>query len=192
MPKQKLDYEKFANTVLYLLERCHPTRPGSTAVLKMLWYADYWHYRKHLASVTGGEYVALPRGPVLDGYKELFEQLETDNVVEAHTVPVYGQPENDKIELHPKMEADEEVFSEIERETLDQVIRECAHQSGNALSASTHREPPWMIVYPVAPNQRIPYSLFRWIENAPTEADLVKAKAALDRPHCKAVLATLR
>lgn len=191
MPKQSLDYDKFANTVLYVLERCQPARPGSTHLLKMLWYCDYSHYRKHLQSITGGQYVAMERGPVLDGYRDLFTRLETDRVVEVHNVPVWGHPENDKVELHPLMEASAAVLSEIERETIEQVIRECADKSGNLLSERSHREPPWMISYPVKPNGVIPYTLFRWLDNAPTEADLLKAKAALERPDTKKALAAL-
>jgi uncharacterized phage-associated protein len=191
MSRQKLDYNKFANTILYLLERSSPAHPGSTHLLKMLWYADYSHYRKHLRSITGAEYVAMERGPVLDDYKELFERLARDNVVVIEKVPVWGHPENDKVELRALMDASEAELSETERETLDQVIRECADKSGNWLSERSHREPPWMISYPVTPNGRIPYSLFRWIDNAPTEADLEKAKQALARPECQKVLAGL-
>lgn len=191
MPRQKLDYNKFVNTVLYLLDRSGPARPGSTHLLKMLWYADYSHYRKNLRSITGAEYVAMERGPVLKGYKELFERLEGDKVVEIEIVPVWGHPENDKVELRALMEPSEAELSEAERETLDQVIRDCADKSGNWLSERSHREPPWMISYPVAPNGHIPYSLFRWIDNAPTEADLERAMQALARPECQEVLAGL-
>lgn len=190
MSQQKFDYSKFANTVLYLLERSNPSRPGSTHLLKMIWYADYTHYRKHLRSITGGEYVAMQRGPVLTGYKELFDRLSADAVVGVEKVPVWGA-ENDKVELRPLMEPSEAEFSDAERETLDQVIRECADKSGNWLSERSHREPPWMIAYPVTPSAKIPYTLFRWMDNAPTEADLVRAKESLARPECQKVLATL-
>jgi uncharacterized phage-associated protein len=190
MKNQELNYDKFANTVLYLLERSAPNSPGSTVLLKMLWHADYWHYRKHLRTITGGQYVAMERGPVLDGYKSLFERLEGQSAVERRDVPVYGKSKA-KVEYHARMEPSEDALTEAERETLDEVIRECAHQSGNALSERTHREGPWMMVYPIAPNKPIPYSLFRWLDNVPTESDLEKAKQALDRPACQAALAEL-
>ncbi len=83
------------------------------------------------------------------------------------------------------------MLSDAERETLNEVIRECAHKSGNALSERTHREGPWMMVYPIAPNKPIPYSLFRWFDNVPTETDVASARQALSRPACQAVLAAL-
>src|SRR5205085_1101395 len=104
--------------------------------------------------------VAKERGPVLNGYKELFERLHADGVVNIEKIPVWGHPGNDKIELHARMEANDAELTELERETLDQVIRECGDKSGNSLSERSHREPPWMISYPVTPNGRIPYSLF--------------------------------
>lgn len=190
MKTLEINYAKFANTVLYLLEGAIPNRPGSTVLLKMLWHADYWHYRKHLSSITGGQYVAMERGPVLDGYKNLFERLENDAVVERCDVPVWGQDQV-KVEYRPRMEASDSVLSELERETLDEVIRECAHKSGNALSERTHREGPWMMVYPIAPNKPIPYSLFRWFDNVPTDTDIAAAKVALARPATRAALASL-
>src|SRR5260370_443646 len=109
---ERKEFDKLANTVLYLLQRCAPARPSLTSLLKMLYYADYEHYRKHLSPITGAQYVALERGPVLNHYKYVFEQLESQGVVEKFEAAVQGHPDKPKIEYVPKAEPDESLFLE--------------------------------------------------------------------------------
>ena len=166
---------KLTNSVLYLLKGC-PTRPGVTQLLKMLYYADYWHYRRHLSPITGETYVALERGPVLDDYRAKFERMETEQVFARERVPVEGQP-LPKEEFVPKMDPDESVFTETELETLDEVIKICGHLTGLALSHRTHREAPWVFAWdPMNPGQKIHYMTFRWLDNLPDEDELKIAK----------------
>src|SRR5690242_17166816 len=115
---------KLANTVLYLLRGC-PSRPGVTHLLKMLFFADYEHYRKHLTSITGADYVALERGPAINNYRDVFASFESDGLLKREYVPVQGQPKPNKEEYVASQEPDESLFSESEREILDAVIAQC-------------------------------------------------------------------
>ncbi len=107
--------EKLASVVLYLLRGCEPARPSFTSLLKMIWFADYWHYQKHLATITDARYVALPRGPVIDGYEQLFDELEAAGVLTKQEVPVQGHPDQPKQEYLPAMEPDEALLSQSVR-----------------------------------------------------------------------------
>lgn len=175
----ELDFRKFANTVLYLLERCGD-RPGIMALVKMVWYADWWHYRKALRTITGGEYLALDHGPVIEDYTALFDRLVGEKAVQRTEVPVFGRP-NPKQEFHALMSPDPTIFTDSEINVLDEVIAHCAGHSGSTLSMRTHLEGPWTFVYPVAPRQRIPRALFRWLDNRPSDQDVEQAKRQLHR-----------
>jgi uncharacterized phage-associated protein len=186
-------YRKTANTVLYLLERCRDARPGVTHLLKMMWYADYWHYQRELRFVTGGDYIAAERGPVFVGYEPLFQQMEADGALEKHEVPVFGVSRM-KVEYEPLMEADESVFTESELRVLACVVDECGEETGNSLSNRTHSEGPWPMIWDAeSPAKRIPRIALRWIENLPIDNDIVKAKAkeALARPNVERHVAEL-
>jgi uncharacterized phage-associated protein len=187
----ELDQQKLANTVLYLLRGCGTQKPSSTALLKMLWFADSSHYRKHLRPITGGQYVALERGPVLDGYQKVFGDLETGGVVTKSEVPVYGG--KPKVEYAPQEEPNDDLFSESEREILDEVISHCVGKSGNELSELTHRDgAPWIFAWSASqPGRPIPYGLVRWMDNLPGEADLVVARGAIGRPAVAAAIKSL-
>ena len=189
---QRINRDKFANTVLYLLKACTARRPGLIALVKLVWYVDYWHYRRHLCTVTDGDYVALPNGPALDRYEDLFAELVTKQVLDVEQVPIFGQPKP-KTQYTAKMGADESQFSETELQVLNDVVRELGHLSGKELIERTHNEGPWPLMDRDSQNSPpIPASTFRWLDNLPTEDDLVRFRADVDRPQVRAALERLR
>jgi len=56
--------DKLAELLLYVADRVRddPTG-GSTKVNKILFFAEFAHYRSHLTPITGAPYQKLPRGP---------------------------------------------------------------------------------------------------------------------------------
>lgn len=174
-----MDKLKFQNTVLYLLRGCSPAHPGVTSLLKMLYFADYEHYRRFLTPITGAEYVALERGPVVNGYKDLFQQLVDEGVVRRYDATVLGIKEK-KLEYRPEQEPDATVFSATELGVLDEVAAKYGSETGLALSEKTHLEGPWSLVWNWRePGRPIPYMLFRWLDNLPAPEDLVVAQKQL-------------
>lgn len=176
--KEGLDTEKFEAAVLYLLKGCSSHPPGITALVKMVWYADYWHYRQHLSTVTGARYVALPEGPVVDDYRGLFYSLK--GAVGVESVPIQGKP-YPKEEFRAAIEPNERLLSESELEVLDTVIERCGRSSGMSLSRRTHREGPWSWIWDdTSPGLHIPYMAFRWLDNVPDEEDLRAARESIE------------
>jgi len=185
------DYQKFANTVLYILERTKHDEPGVTALLKMLWFADSWHYRDHLKTITGAKYLALPNGPVVDNYRDLLDRLVAEKLVERRPVKVYGQPKP-KQHYRAKVTANEALFTPSEREVLACVITECEGQTGASLSERTHREGAWSLVFSAAePNREIPRTAIRWLDNMPTADELEGARKLLARRALASEIAAL-
>lgn len=172
---------KLTNTILYLLERCASPLPGKQALLKMVWYSDYWHYQEHLSLITESEYVAMPNGPVIDNYQDLLNALVSDGLLAVEKKTVYGKP-NAKEEYRPLVESDESLFSESEVRILQRVLTDCGGRPGYELSLRTHLDPPWLMAWDEErPNQRIPRMLFRWAENLPDDEDQEFARQALAR-----------
>lgn len=191
MFNESLNEEKFQNAVLYLLQHA-PRRPGLTVLLKMLYFADYQHYRTYLSSITGAEYVALPKGPVINEYKQLFDGLVENGILEERKVPVLGVS-FPKIAYEPLYEPNTNVFTATELQVLDAVIRECGTATGAALSERTHRDGPWSFAWdPDSPGRPIPYILFRWLDNVPDDEDAELARAQLERPGVAAAVAALQ
>jgi uncharacterized phage-associated protein len=175
----RLDRDKFANTVLYLVKHC-PDEPGLTKLLKLLYFADFGHYRKHLRPITGVEYVALPQGPVPNDYKDLFDELEANGAIVRREVPVFGLSKP-KVEIEALQEPNEAGFAESEREVLEEVLRKHGNESGKTLSDRAHADGPWSLAWdPENRGQPVPYMLGRWLENQCDEDDLAIAAQALE------------
>ena len=180
--KEGLDRDKLEATALYLLRGCAPMRPGLTSLVKMIWFADFGHYRKHLSPITGAKYVALERGPVLHDYEVIFGRLVDEGILDKTEVDVQGHTRK-KIEYIPKLQPDEDLFTETELDVLNEVIEECGRIPGATLSSKTDREGPWALIWNSSdPGRHIPYVAFRWLDNLPDEEDLEEARKVLARP----------
>jgi len=168
--------DRLANSVLYLLRGCPDA--GLTKLLKLLYHADYLHYREHLSTITGATYVALERGPVVDGYKEEFEALEGRGILSTREKRVLGHDKLKK-EYLPLVEPNLTAFDEDELATLDEVLLRYGNMSGLALSRMTHEEAlPWSFVWDEKqPGGAIPPALFRWLDNMADERDLEISKS---------------
>lgn len=181
--------DRLANTVLYLLRE----RPGAglTKLLKLIFHVDYHHYRDHLKTVTGVEYVALERGPVMNDYKELLSSLERRGVVSTREVPVLGQ--NPKSEYLALMEPNMDSFSDDELQTMREVVLKYGDLSGAALSRLTHEEAlPWTLVWDGQPGKTIPVEMFRWTDNMASERNVEESRRRALRPEIAEELAELR
>lgn len=189
--KHTLDEAKFANTVLYLLHGCGEDRPGILKLLKMLYFADSTHYRKHLRPITGATYVAIQMGPVPNSYKDLLSKLVQRRALQCVEVEINGF-QKPKTEYRPLIASNERALSESEREVLDEVIAFCRHKSGTMLRDASHREGPWQLVWdPDHQGSPIPYPLMRWLDNFCDDEDVSQARRAMDDPDARAVVAAL-
>lgn len=164
--------DRLANAVLYLLRDCPR---GQTQLLKLLYHVDYHHYRDHLRTITGAKYVALERGPVLDGWKDEFSALERRGFVFVREVPVVGL--DPKQEYTALGEPSPDAFTAEELATLDDVLLQYGHKSGKTLSDLTHEElQPWEMVWdPADVGKPIPYALWRWMDNFASPQDAIDA-----------------
>jgi len=69
----KPDFEKAAQFVLYFAERMQPLK---TKLNKLLYFADFDHYRHTGFGISGIDYRAIQLGPVPSHFREFFELLE--------------------------------------------------------------------------------------------------------------------
>jgi putative zinc finger/helix-turn-helix YgiT family protein len=68
---RNLDVSKVFNAILFF---CRGGE-SKTKVNKLLFYADFRHFKEYTTSVTGAQYVHLPLGPVPDNYDHYFAAL---------------------------------------------------------------------------------------------------------------------
>ncbi|MDP2314881.1 MAG: Panacea domain-containing protein [Pseudomonadota bacterium] len=176
-----LSYEKFANTVLYLLRSC-PGDTGKVKLVKLLYFADFGHYERHASPITGVDYVALPMGPVPDNFEELFGRLERDGFIRRESLPIPGVARPMEAFV-PVGSYDEDSFTADELDSLTRVVDAHGRKPGNALVKLSHEEQPWRFVHAgdeARNGKRIPYLLKTWVRDFPNVHELAQAQQYID------------
>ena len=133
--RQEFSLERLGAVVMYFSART--TRLYKTKLAKLLWLADFAHFREQGASITGLAYARLPHGPVPDDYGLLLGALEKVGAIRL-------QPQGESGEVvSAQQEADVKVLTDSEREVLDRVSARFGEVTGAYLSRRSHREAIW-------------------------------------------------
>lgn len=110
-----------------------------TKLNKLLFYADFFHFKRQSVSITGANYVHLPHGPVPDNYEHYFATLiheEGALLVEEieFSKDIIGEKFVSRV--HPDLS----VFEESELETLIEVKKRFKNMSSTQIRNLSHNE----------------------------------------------------
>lgn len=143
--------ERLVKMASYLAHRV----PGilfRVRLMKLLFYADFYHFAREAVSISGFPYAALPMGPVPDRYQLFLAWAELKGCADTEVVDTsYGPGE-----VFISRVSYDGHFSMSEFRTLDTVVEALGKMTGTQLRELSHREPAWL---GTSPKQRIPYSL---------------------------------
>jgi len=131
-----------------------------TKLAKLMFYADFLHYRDHTTSITGLAYAHAPQGPIPDRYERI-----KDDVIENAVVEIQercGDSWSGEV-LVAQRPADLGVFSESELAVLRAVRKRLGAKTSKRLSEMSHAETAWTTT---EMGERIPYETAR--ELSPT------------------------
>lgn len=131
---------KFTEMVVYFT---HETQPWKTKLNKLLFYADFCHFRKTGLSISGSRYRAINKGPVPNNFNSIFEYIadrgEVDIYYKAFSKDIVGE----QFKPHPKRGFDDSVFSEDELSTLTEVASKFGETKTNEIIEISHEEEAW-------------------------------------------------
>jgi hypothetical protein len=162
-------FDKLCELIVYLAEQCadDPTF-SATKLSKMLFFADFGCYAKHLKPITGVEYVRMEEGPAPREFLRA-----RDRLLEAGRIALTKRTHEDETQhrVAARGEVNFDLFSPAEISMVDRVIRETWGRSASEISrTSPHRG--WQI----APlRASIPYQAAFISDEKPTEADTLRA-----------------
>jgi putative zinc finger/helix-turn-helix YgiT family protein len=126
-----------------------------TKLAKLMFYADFLHYKEHSTSITGLAYAHLPQGPVPEHY----ERIRAD-VLESSIVEIEERCGEDwagevlSARRKPKLDA----FSKNELAVLESVRDQLGSKTSKSLSEMSHAETAWTTT---TMGRRIPYEKAR-------------------------------
>lgn len=85
-------FREFMPSALMEMIVFYAAQPGGvlkTKLNKLLWYADFLHYRRYSVSISGATYVHLPYGPVPDQYELYLSSMYAEGSL-LHTEKDFG------------------------------------------------------------------------------------------------------
>lgn len=136
--QQTLDLRRLVAAILILAA----DGEFKTKFNKLMFYADFTHFRRHGQSVTGLHYARLPHGPVPDDYQALIAALEESRTLEVQEVDFGDGYVGEK--LVPRTQPEADVLTAAERDTLDRVKRYFQGWTSKRIREVSHEEAGWL------------------------------------------------
>jgi uncharacterized phage-associated protein len=131
--------EKFKNLVLYIISNNNYKEEGIKKLNKILYFVDFYYYRNHEKFIsTGIKYAKAGMGPIVDEYKNIFNALVKDDILNKENV-------DGKIVHKPKINYNISQFSSEEIEHVHNVLDKYGKLSSSDLESISHLQQPWIL-----------------------------------------------
>lgn len=134
---RSLSMEKVTAVVHLLISRIGPT--FVTKLNKLMFYADFIHYKRHGYGITGLSYRALQYGPVPESWGTVYGTLSGISMEEF----VYPNGQSG-IQLEIGSEGNYPALDEKEAATVETVCKLFAGMNAGEISEVSHKEKAWI------------------------------------------------
>ena len=118
-------------------------QPWKTKLNKLLFYADFLHYKFYGTSISGLKYAAIDHGPVPNDYALLLSSGEKKDFFDI----VYQEAGEDiigeKIIPSPRTSFNSDLFTEEEKKIMDHIANRFRNVTASELVKMTHKEKAW-------------------------------------------------
>ncbi|RLB06273.1 MAG: hypothetical protein DRG59_08070 [Deltaproteobacteria bacterium] len=138
--ERQFNAAKLIHMIIFFGTMC---RLNKTKLNKLLFYADFLHYKEHGKPISNVPYVKLPHGPAPESYNAILGILEGTGHIEITEVVLNkgkGVIEEQITAVRP---FDQKLFDEKELEILRKVALHLGGKTGAELSELAHNEPFW-------------------------------------------------
>ena len=135
---RRFDLDRFEAAVLFFCSNMENV--FKTKLNKLLWYFDFFSFKRQMRSATGTIYVHLPYGPVPDNYDFFLANLVRENALEPHEV-IFDEEKRVAGEVFRALEEPEiKLFNKVELECLHLVAAHFSEMSAKEISEHSHNE----------------------------------------------------
>ncbi|OHA00574.1 MAG: hypothetical protein A3C11_02860 [Candidatus Sungbacteria bacterium RIFCSPHIGHO2_02_FULL_49_12] len=157
----RIPLPKLKAILLYFEENTDARFLGKTKLMKLLYFLDFMHLKKHGMPITHDSYVHLEYGPIPSAIMNLVDTTiqDPDNSILGDTISFEKRDGSDMykmISLRKFSEEDAKLFSKNEMEILRRVCLRFGDLNTRDIVDASHKEAPWKETKPL---EFIPYSL---------------------------------
>ena len=135
------DINKIIGLISIILHDCQEEFNDRLKLNKLLFYSDFYNYKRTGKSITGITYRAIKYGPLPTYYDNIFALLESGNYLSTYFVDD-GRGGAREI-FKPEIETNKEIFTDKEIETIEEIINKFKNTSTWELVEISHNESAW-------------------------------------------------
>lgn len=138
---RKPDMEKMSNMILFFAEKLKPTE---TMMNKLLFYSDFYNYKKTAYSISGANYMAHNYGPVPERFGGIFDYAVNKDYIYMN-VEDYGNGYWGKCFYKSShKDFNSELFSSEEIESLNTIVNTFKGCNATQIMKKSHEEKAWL------------------------------------------------
>lgn len=171
------DDHKFQELLIFVCQRSEGDKPfGAVKLNKLLFYSDFFAFRKFGKSITGHRYQKLKNGPAPRALLPIVDELKTRGDIAVAERDYYGHTQHRTLALRDAILA---AFAPEEVALVTEIIEQFWGKSARDMSELSHRFRGWRRA---AINEDIPYEVatVRFIRNAPPEVSHLSSEQVAD------------
>ena len=139
---RRFDYKRFAAVAAWFCDRLEQV--SLTTINKLMFYADFLHFKTYTVSLTGAAYRRLPYGPTLADYGSLLSRMESEGILASEEREYTEGYMGRYYSVGPIVKSLDVEFTAPEQEVLEHVARVLGGMTATAISDRSHHESAWM------------------------------------------------
>jgi uncharacterized phage-associated protein len=145
IPSEYNGYRKTSPVKAYHMIRffADTLTPLKTSLNKLLFYSDFYHFKRFGEGISGLQYRAIQWGPVPSQFDYLFKMAEENHIINLKYEVWDGDKEMVIIEPSAESLFRAELFTEEEIESLQNVLEKFKKVKTKQLVEISHNEPGW-------------------------------------------------
>lgn len=130
-----MDKQKLKDIVVFICSEINKFKNGSLKINKLLWFIESEYYRRHNCTITGVNFAAINMGPVIDGYKELFQEFENEGYIATQKAA-----DSDRILYSANEDSTMDSLTEEQKRIVEHIIQGLGHLTETTLKELSHRD----------------------------------------------------
>ncbi|MBP6611772.1 MAG: DUF4065 domain-containing protein [Paludibacter sp.] len=137
----KPNLDKFAEMVLFFSKELKPMK---TKLNKLLFYADFSHFKQTGFSISGVSYKAIQMGPVPNNFQSLYEYIANNELIDIVNIPYTDEIIGEQFLPSVGKQFDSSLFSDVEIKILRYVCDKFRNASTQEMINISHQETAWI------------------------------------------------
>jgi len=131
--------EKICQVVRYFVEQ---DSPWKVKLNKLLFYADFLHFRRTGFGISGAQYIAIQMGPVPKNFDGLFGEAMSEGFIDLEIMH-FDNGGTGELYRPGAKGLSKDVFSPEELQTLEQVVQRFRTTNTREIIELSHKERAW-------------------------------------------------